>query len=182
MNHDAGEHAPASRAPSFRLAQPADAPAIRALVERAYRGDSARAGWTHEADLLSGERTSLDEVSAIIAAPDKFVVLAEQGSALAGSVTVTDLGDGRCYLGMLAVDPALQAGGIGRSLMAEAETQAMCRFGARVMEMTVIARRAELIAYYERRGYHRTGEIRPFPVEVPEAASFSMAVLERALG
>lgn len=182
MNHGAGDHAPASRALSFRLAQPADAPAIRALVERAYRGDSARAGWTHEADLLSGERTSLEEVSAIIAAPDKFVALAEQGAALAASVMVTDLGDGRCYLGMLAVDPAMQAGGIGRALIAEAERHAIRRFGARVMEMTVIARRAELIAYYERRGYRRTGEIRPFPMEVPEATSFSMAVLERVLG
>lgn len=177
MNHGAGDSAPA-----FRLAQPADAPAIRALVERAYRGDSARAGWTHEADLLGGDRTSLDEVSAIIAAPDKFAVLGELAGTLAASVTVTDLGDGRCYLGMLAVDPALQAGGLGRALMAEAEAQAVRRFGARLMEMTVIARRAELIAYYERRGYRRTGETRPFPMEVPEAASFPMVVLERELG
>lgn len=177
MNHGAAHPAPA-----FRIAEPADAPAIRALVERAYRGDSARAGWTHEADLLGGDRTSLDEVSAIIAAPDKFAVLGELAGTLAASVTVTDLGEGRCYLGMLAVDPALQAGGLGRALMAEAEAQAVRRFGARVMEMTVIARRAELIAYYERRGYRRTGETRPFPMEVPEAASFSMVVLERELG
>lgn len=177
MNHGAAHPAPA-----FRIAEPADAPAIRALVERAYRGDSARAGWTHEADLLGGDRTSLDEVCAIIAAPDKFAVLGELAGTLAASVTVTDLGDGLCYLGMLAVDPALQAGGLGRALMAEAEAQAVRRFGARVMEMTVIAPRAELIAYYERRGYRRTGETRPFPMEVPEAASFSMVVLERELG
>ena len=177
MSHDAGPSAP-----TFRIAEPADAPAVRALVERAYRGDSARAGWTHEADLLGGDRTSIEEVAAIIAAPHQFAVLAERGGAPVASVTVTDLGAGRCYLGMLAVDPAMQAGGIGRALMAEAETQAVRRFGAHVMEMTVIARRAELIAYYERRGYRRTGETRPFPMEVPEAASFSMVVLERHLG
>ena len=106
-------------------------------------------------------------------------MLGELGGTLAASVTVTDLGDGRCYLGMLAVDPALQAGGVGRALMAEAEAQAVRRFGARVMEMTVIDARPELVAWYERRGYARSGEVRPFPYdgEVP----FGMIVLERAL-
>ena len=33
--------------------------------------------------------------------------------------------------------------------------------------MTVIARRRELIAWYERRGYALTGETRPFPMDDP---------------
>ena len=54
---------------TFRTAVAADVPAIRALVESAYRGDSARGGWTHEADLLGGERTSEAEVAAVVADP-----------------------------------------------------------------------------------------------------------------
>ena len=36
-------------------------------------------------------------------------------------------------------------------------------WGAVEMRMTVIVQREELIAYYERRGYRRTGEVSPFP-------------------
>lgn len=109
------------------------------------------------------------------------MLVAERGGVLVGTVTVTDLGEGRAYLGMLGVSPAAQAGGLGRALLAAAEAEAMARFGARRMEMTVIARRAELVAWYERRGYRRTGERRPFPEAVPNRADLTMVVLERDL-
>ncbi|MBC2668958.1 GNAT family N-acetyltransferase [Novosphingobium piscinae] len=166
---------------AFRPAKLDDVGAIRALVESAYRGDSARAGWTHEADMLSGERTSDDEVAGVIADPAQRIVVAIEDGALIGSVAITSKPPRHCYLGMLAVSPARQAGGLGRQLIAAAEAEARRAFGAAVMEMTVIDRRAELIAWYERRGYHRTGETRPFPVDLPEAAGLTMVVLERLL-
>jgi ribosomal protein S18 acetylase RimI-like enzyme len=64
---------------------------------------------------------------------------------------------------MFAVDPTLQAGGLGRSLLTEAERIARDEWGCRRMEMTVIVQRDELIAWYERRGYRRTGTYKPFP-------------------
>lgn len=172
--------------PAFRLAVAADAQEIRALVERAYRGDAARGGWTHEADLLDGNRTSLAEIAGILAAPHQFVMLVEMVGRLVGSVTITGLGENRAYLGMLAVDPAMQAGGIGRALIGAAEAEAIRRWSAAIMEMTVIARRAELIAWYERRGYARTGEVRPFPYavapnSVANADELPMVVLQRPL-
>jgi GNAT superfamily N-acetyltransferase len=164
----------------FRIAAHADVPALRVLVERAYRGDTARGGWTHEADLLEDERTSDEALAETIADPAARVVLAERDGALAGTVTVLCSTPGRAYLGMLCVDPALQAGGLGRALIAAAEQAARDAFGADVIEMTVIDRRVELIAWYERRGYVRSGETRPFPV--PGDHGFAMVVLERALG
>lgn len=155
-------------------------PSLRALVEAAYRGNSARRGWTHEADLLDGDRTSDAELGAAIADPARRVLLAERGGALIGSVTVTDLGGGTAYMGMLCVDPALQADGLGRTLIAEIETTAVRDFGTHTMEMTVVDARAELIAYYERRGYRQTGERRPFPLPLP--VDYSMVVLQRAIG
>lgn len=163
----------------FRLAKAGDVPALRALVESAYRGDSAKRGWTHEADLLDDERTSDDELAETIASEASRVLLAEIDGKLAGTVTITDVGGGRAYLGMLCVDPELQAEGLGRALIADAEDMAAEAFGAAVMEMTVIDARPELIAYYERRGYVRTGETRPFPFEGENR--FRMAVLERSL-
>lgn len=168
--------------PAFRTATPDDVAAIRALVESAYRGDSARQGWTHEADLLGGDRTSDGEVAAQIAEPGRAMVVAEAASRIVGTVAVTRLLGDRCYLGMLAVAPALQAGGLGRQLIAAAEDEARRRFGAAVMEMTVVHRRPELIAYYERRGYRQTGEVRPFPLDLPDGPELHMVVLERPIG
>ena len=97
-------------------------------------------------------------------------------------MTITDLGHGRAYLGMLGVSPLAQATGLGRTLLAAAEAEARVRFGTRWMEMTVIAIRHELVAWYERRGYRLTGERRPFPEEVPGRDELEMVVLERVLG
>lgn len=163
----------------FRLARPSDVPALRALVEKAYRGESAKRGWTHEADLLDDERTSDAELAETIGSESSRVLLAEIEGKLAGTVTITDLGEARAYLGMLCVDPELQAEGLGRALIADAEDMAADAFGTTVMEMTVIDARPELIAYYERRGYVRTGETRPFPYGGEDR--FRMAVLERSL-
>lgn len=164
----------------FRLARTADLPALKHLVESAYRGEAARAGWTNEADLLEGERISAEDLAATVADPGNRVILAESQDALIGTVTITDRGQGVAYLGMLGVDPARQAGGLGRVLIAESEAVARRDFGARIMEMTVIANRPELIAYYERRGYALTGETRPFPD--PGITHLGMVVLAKALG
>lgn len=163
----------------FRLAEAGDVPALRALVESAYRGESAKRGWTHEADLLDDERTSDAEIADAIADKNARVLLARIDRDLAGTVTIRNLGSGRAYLGMLCVDPALQASGLGRALIADAEDMAVEAFDADVMEMTVIDARTDLIAYYERRGYVRTDEMRPFPYG--DGNRYRMVVLERRL-
>jgi ribosomal protein S18 acetylase RimI-like enzyme len=164
---------------TYRIATPADAPAVRALIESGYRGDSARKGWSNEADLLGGDRTTPAEVAAMIAAPEKRVLLAEEGGALLGTVTVTDLGGGRAYMGLLCIDPERQAGGLGRALVGEVEKLAADVFGANVMELIVVDVRTELIAWYERRGYVPTGVLRPFPL--PMDVPYKMVELERAI-
>ncbi|KQP48147.1 GCN5 family acetyltransferase [Brevundimonas sp. Leaf280] len=162
------------------VATPYDVAALHPLIERAYRGDTAKAGWTHEADLLFDDRTSATELSALIADPDRVILLAHRDGALIGCVQVARAGDDLAYLGMLTVEPTLQATGLGRRLLAAAENEAVARLGARRMEMTVIHRRTELIAWYERRGYAPTGETRPFPVDPPRP-ELEFVVLEKAL-
>ncbi|MFN7127588.1 MAG: GNAT family N-acetyltransferase, partial [Brevundimonas sp.] len=108
------------------------------------------------------------------------ILLAHSDGALVGCVQVARVGDDRTYLGMLTVEPSLQASGLGRRLLAAAETEAVARFAACRMEMTVIHRRAELIAWYQRRGYRPTGETRPFPVDPPRP-ELEFVVLEKAL-
>jgi ribosomal protein S18 acetylase RimI-like enzyme len=171
---------------TFRAAAAADVAVLQPFVHAAYRGDSARRGWTHEADLLDGNRIDAATLAAVIADPAQIVVVAERDGRLAGCVQVTDKGGGLAYLGMLSVAPDDQGQGMGRSLISAAEATARDRFGASRMEMTVIIQRTELIGWYERRGYRRTGETRPFPATdprfgLPRRDDLAFAVLERDL-
>ena len=166
--------------PPIRPAVAADIPALHALIERAYRGEASRAGWTHEADYLTGARTDAATLAEGIADPAATMLLAIDGDRIAACVQVADRGDGLAYLGMLAVEPGGQARGLGRAMIAAAEDFAR-RFGARRMEMTVVDRRATLIAWYERRGYALTGETRPFPAALLEGAPLAFVVLAKPL-
>lgn len=173
-------------APIFRPAAPDDVPALHRLIESAYRGDSAKVGWTHEADLLGGQRTDEAELLDILADASRVILLAEVDGVLTGCVQVADQAEGLAYLGLLTVDPTRQAGGLGRLLIDAAEVEAVARFKATRMEMTVIRQRAELIAWYERRGYALTGETRPFPLDderfgLPQTRELAFVVMEKAL-
>ena len=172
-------------ATSIRAAEETDLDALAALIERAYRGDEARAGWTHEADLLGGPRTSRADLAASLADPERRLLVAERGGDLLGCVEISDKGNGLAYLGLLTVDPTLQQAGLGKALLAAGEDAARTAFGATRMEMTVVEVRHALIAYYQRRGYAITGETRPFPavegvIFLTEAAP-AMTVLEKTL-
>jgi ribosomal protein S18 acetylase RimI-like enzyme len=171
----------------FRPASDADIDAIVALVESAYRGDASRAGWTTEADFLDGRRTGADDVSACIHRPQSVVLLAERaGEADLLACAHIAVEDGAGYFGMFSVRPILQGGGVGKALLAEAERVAREDWQLLAMRMTVIDIRDELIAFYERRGYHRTGIKKPFPYGderfgLPKRQDLRFEVLEKAL-
>ena len=145
-----------------RVATAADAPAVAALVNSAYRGESSKAGWTTEADLLDGQRVDAERLVEIIATPGNVILLFDADGLLLGCVHLERTGED-CYLGMLTVSPVRQGGGLGRQLLEAAERWATEHWSSRAMRMTVITQRSELIAWYERRGYRRTGERKPFP-------------------
>lgn len=148
--------------PTFRAATPADVPALVELVQASYRGDSSRAGWTTEADILDGQRTDPDMVAEAVSGPGSRMLIAEDGGALVACCQLEDRG-GHTYFGMFAVDPRRQGGGLGKKVLAEAERVARDEWGAKEMHMTVISVREDLIAWYVRRGYARTGQKSPFP-------------------
>lgn len=167
-------------------ATPDDLPALHALIESAYRGDSAREGWSHEADLLGGQRTDLAALEAIVADPAQHLLVLREGDSLRACVLLVDKGHGLAYLGMLTVEPRRQATGLGRLILAAAEEHASVELAATRVEMTVIAQREELIGWYQRRGYTLTGESRPFPNDdprfgLPKRDDLGFVVLERTL-
>jgi ribosomal protein S18 acetylase RimI-like enzyme len=149
----------------YRAALAADAAAIAQLVNSAYRGDSSRQGWTTEADLLVGDRINADQVRELILADDSVILLCLHNAQLSGCVHLQKI-DGAAYLGMFVVKPERQGSGIGKQFMLAAETLAHQSWQVQSIWMTVITLRHELIAYYERRGYRRTGQFKPFPSEI----------------
>ena len=145
-----------------RPATTADAPALVALVNSAYRGDSSRAGWTTEADLLGGQRIDVEGLTETIAGPGNVILVHERDQVPVACVHLERTGED-CYLGMLTIQPTRQGAGLGRQMLGIAERWAIEHWSSRTMQMTVIVQRTELIAWYERRGYRRTGERKPFP-------------------
>lgn len=154
-----------------------------ALVESAYRGPSGERGWTTESALLDGQRTDARAVAELLGRPDCHVLLAEHDGRLLASCHVERQGEA-AYFGMFAVDPECQGGGIGKRVLAEAERLAREEWACTDMRMTVIEQRDELIAWYERRGYRRTGEHEPFPYGnerfgIPRRPDLRFAVLRK---
>lgn len=175
---------------TFRAAVHADTPALVSLVESAYRGDASKQGWTTEADMLDGRRTGADDIESCIARPQSRIVIAERAVAdgtpellACAHVAVVD---GAGYFGMFSVRPTLQGGGIGKAVLNEAERIVRDEWKVPAMRMTVIDIRDELIAFYERRGYRRTGIKKPFPYGderfgLPKRDDLRFEVLEKIL-
>jgi ribosomal protein S18 acetylase RimI-like enzyme len=170
----------------FRFADEHDVPAVVALIESAYRGESSRAGWTTEADLIDGQRTDAAAVVTVVRTPGSVMLVGEADGQLVGCCQLERRPAGEVYFGMFSVRPGRQGQGLGREILAEAERLAREDWGARIMVMAVLAQRPDLIAWYERRGFLLTGETRPFPygdvrAGLPRRADLSFVVLAKPL-
>ena len=166
----------------FRKAVLTDVEAIVKLVNMAYRGESSRAGWTTEADILDGLRTSVHEVERLIASEDTVVLLCLNDGELLGSICL-EMAQAAANIGMFVVNPTMQANGIGKNLLAEAEKLAQEIWIVDKFQMHVFTLRHELIAFYERCGYLRTGIVSEFPVNPdvwqPKLADLQLETLEK---
>jgi ribosomal protein S18 acetylase RimI-like enzyme len=169
------------------IATATDAASLADLVNAAYRGTGGLHGWTHESELLAGDRAGAPDISAVIGDGSTTVLVCRgpQPPALIGCVAVEMNGPDRCTISMLAVAPTLQAGGLGRALLAAAEAFAADK-GATIAKITVVEQRESLIAWYERRGFRRTGELEAFPygdasVGKPLRDDLRFVVLEKPL-
>jgi ribosomal protein S18 acetylase RimI-like enzyme len=170
----------------FRRASQADCESMAALINSAYRGESSGAGWTSEARILGGLRTDAENLRGLVdRVESNFLVALNAQATLVGCVHLERRAQEVCYLGMLTVLPTGQDQGVGRALLAEAEKFAREFYQSKKIEMTVITLRHELLAWYERRGYRRTGSFVSFPVHprfgVLKVDSLEMEILDKSL-
>ena len=169
----------------LRQADANDVSALEQLLNLCYRQDE---GWTNEADLVGGIRTTADELAGVIANPKHYVFVypqtdtGERGGKeigeLLGCIAVdikVETGSGKkshnnkAYIGMFAVHPKLQGAGIGNVILQAAETFAERHLKSNNqptrLTMSILSHRPELLAYYQRRGYQLNGNSMPFPVD-----------------
>jgi N-acetylglutamate synthase-like GNAT family acetyltransferase len=160
-------------------ASEADVPAIADLVNRSYRPTSDDAGWTHEAALVAGPRTSTDQVQALFQ-DGSVVLIMKRDNALIACVHVLNEGDA-CCIGMLATEPKLQGHGVGKAMLEAAGRLAVQAFQARVLRMSVLSNRPELQAFYERRGFRLTDLTQPYPEDAGVGSPMRSNLLVRSM-
>lgn len=170
----------------FTQADESHIQSLENLVNSAYRGDSSKLGWTTEASILDGQRIDKEGLQQIIAKEDSVILIAEDDDSgrLLGCVHL-EKQNNKCYLGMLTVDPTLQKKGIGKMLLGESEAFAQF-WDCTSIFMTVISVRSELIAWYEKHGFRKTGEKKPFPYGderfgIPKVQGLEFIVLEKKI-
>lgn len=169
----------------FSIATAKDADELNLLVNSAYRGESSKKGWTTEADLLGGQRTDADLLRGIIADDKNKVVIGKNDQGQIISCVHLTLNEDGIYLGMLVTKPDIQGAGLGKQMMQESERLAKSWNYNRIY-MSVIDVRTELIAFYERRGYKRTGQTKAFPYGdekfgLPKRDDLKFIVMEKFL-
>lgn len=147
--------------PHISVATEADSLSINRLLNKSYRGEASKKGWTTEAGLIAGN-TRADEamVKNVMQQPDSVFLKFISSGLLTGCVNL-QLQSGKLYLGMFGVEPELQGSGIGKQLLQAAEEYAH-HIQCKSIYMSVISLRTELIEWYKRYGYTDTGKRIPF--------------------
>jgi ribosomal protein S18 acetylase RimI-like enzyme len=132
------------------------------LVNIAYRGED---GWTKETDLVGGERANANEIQEYIDNPNAHLLIAIDNAEIVSCICIEE-NESSAYIGLFAVHPKLQGSGLGKEILSQAEDYASTQLKAKKYVMVVLSQRTELIAFYERRGYIRTGETQEYPVHL----------------
>ena len=168
----------------IQISTEADIGALVALMDSAYRGEVSRNGWTSEGDLFIGDkRTDESTISELMKKPTAVFLKHINEVGEIDACVLLNRKENRIYLGMFSVSPTAQGKGLGKKLLAAADDYAREQQCSSIF-MTVITVRTELIAWYERHGYKKTGRVLPFPVDekfgIPKQP-LEMMVLEKSI-
>jgi ribosomal protein S18 acetylase RimI-like enzyme len=148
--------------PHIFIALQSDLATIELLLNAAYRGEESNKGWTTESHLIAGAtRTTMEVLQNTFNTDDSnFLLYKNEANETIACVNLQQH-NAKLYLGMFAVAPTLQGGGVGKVLLQASEELAIYLHCTSIY-MTVISVRTELIDWYKRNGYVDTGERKPF--------------------
>lgn len=174
----------------LRIGGKDDVDDIVELLNTCYRSQE---GWTNEASIIAGERVRTECVYSILKNPKNYCFvfdnngLSESNRHLLGCIIVQlNMHNSERYavIQMAAVCPSVQQRGIGGEMLQAVEVFAKEHLKQGKIVMDIPENREELIAHYQRRGYHHTGVRKPIsPQEYgqPYAHGIEMIELEKKL-
>jgi len=141
---------------AFRTATLNDVAPLTQLVNSAYHPGPDMTTWTNESRFVLGTRTSEQSLEKLLVKDDSVVLLGLHDDLIVASVHV-EKSENHAHIGMLAVNPVWQCNGLGKQMLTQAEAYAGRYFNVEKCVLVVIELRDELIAFYQRRGYRKTG-------------------------
>jgi len=151
---------------SVRTATITDVPLLVSLINAAF---------VVERRFLDRDRTDVDDITAYLE-KGSFLIADGDGGGADACIYVETRGE-RSYIGMLAVQPALQGRCIGRRMMAAAEQY--CRAaGCRAVDIKIVNLRTELPGFYRSLGYTDCGTMPFEDAKLTEPAHFSLMTKE----
>ena len=159
----------------LELANINEAQRINELLNLAYRGEK---GWTTENSLVSGDRSTTADVKLSI--ENSTFLIYKKNSDLVACICLEAKGH-EVYIGSFAVHPDYQAAGLGKTILNAAEKYSINELKAKKFVMVVLSKRIELISFYERRGYQKTGINKEYPlhlnVGIPKSSGLTIEQL-----
>ncbi|WP_198079277.1 GNAT family N-acetyltransferase [Acinetobacter calcoaceticus] len=150
---------------NFRLAQFDDIPQLVDLINKSYREQQGRS-WTTELEFVKGQRITEHQLEEQLQLSNSTLLVGETNSSKIVACIGLTFENNQVEVGTFCTDPHVQNMRVGRSVLEYAEQYALKQAPYLVNAvMHVLDVRSELIAYYERRGYAKTGNEQPYPVE-----------------
>ncbi|CEJ55068.1 hypothetical protein PMG11_01345 [Penicillium brasilianum] len=150
----------------FRTATQDDILDLKQLIESAFRAEDCREGWVGNSQLAAQFSIEAKNIASIIDNPESlFLMAGDTSGTLLGTIGVSKRGPDSARLFMLAVDPDCHRGGLGKRILTYAEGYCQREWGSKVLGLDALSNRENLISWYMRRGFRKTGETTPFPRE-----------------
>ena len=168
----------------YRIATNADVPALVELINSSYRPTGGVAGWTHESDLIGGDRVNGEQLTGLLMNPGSTMLLGLSDREIVACVNVNEEA-GAVFIAMLTVRPNFQNTGFGKEMLQLAEEYADNQYEVSECNLFVIQARTELYEFYLRRGYLSAGITSDYPanagVGIPKVEGLKLELLTKKL-
>jgi ribosomal protein S18 acetylase RimI-like enzyme len=168
----------------YRIATASDVSELVSLINKSYRPNSAEAGWTHESELIEGERINPQQLAELLEREGSTVLLGLSRAEIVACVNVNEEA-GASYIAMLTVKPSYQNLGLGKEMLQLAEEYAENQYDSSEVNLFVISERRELFDFYLRRGYEPTQVSSDYPANAgvgnPKISGLKLVLLTKQL-
>jgi ribosomal protein S18 acetylase RimI-like enzyme len=151
----------------FRIATKEEAPQLQNLIHAAFRFTDASVEWIGSPELANTFNMDINVIIERIASPENvfFIVSDTPNGPTIACVNVFKKAPDYGRIALLAVDPTIQRGGLGKIVMKKAERYLKEELGVKRIGLNALHTRKGLIAWYERQGYVKTGDVEKITTE-----------------